>query len=101
MQLKATPWFIVSGEFSHPSAIFSCYVSRHACEGVLRPFTREPLGFGARQWFNIDDVGDDVLTLLSNGRKPVSGDLLHELEHLFGAGGEFEAKRLVACERRD
>jgi hypothetical protein len=47
-----------------PDAISVIAVTRSEIVGVLKRIAREPLTFGATEWFGLETVGSEILDLL-------------------------------------
>jgi hypothetical protein len=77
-------------------AIVSTLLSKTAdIGGVMRMINRHGgISFGALQWFGCDWIDPALLELLPSREEVIFPEMMHELQKLFGAGGEFEAKRM-------
>jgi hypothetical protein len=51
------------------------------------------LSFGVPLWFDRDSVDEALLQLLPGKEEEISPEMMEILKRLFGAGGEFEARR--------
>ena len=75
-------------------AIVSTLLSKTDICGVLRIINRHGgISFGAPMWFDRDAVDEALLQLLPGRDVEISPEMMESLKRLFGAGGEFEAKR--------
>jgi hypothetical protein len=52
------------------------------------------ISFGVPLWFDRDSVDEALLQLLPGKEEDISPEMTDSLKRLFGAGGEFEARRL-------
>lgn len=94
MAWKLARAFIICTELHQPDAISAAYVGRDERALVLRKISRKPLSFGEPIWFDSSAIGDDVLQLLPPREVEIDKHLAEELQRVFGAGGELEAKRV-------
>jgi hypothetical protein len=92
MVWKSAWAFVLSTELMHPALVVSTAVWN---DGVLvagRPYVQKPLTVGPVEWLPRNLVGDEVTALLPRGRMALDDDSIGELEAVFGAGSELEAR---------
>lgn len=94
MAWKMATGFVLCNELLEPDAICVAYVSRSERVLALRKISREPLSFGEPLWFDGSAIGEEVLQLLPPREVEIDAKLAAELQRVFGAGGELEARRI-------
>ena len=94
MAWKMATAFVLCNELFEPDAISAAYVSRNERVLVLRKISRKPLSFGEPVWFDGSVIGDEVLQLLPPREVEIDAKTADDLQRVFGAGGELEAKRI-------
>lgn len=94
MAWKLATSFVMSGELFQPELVHAIGVSADTALAAGRVILRQHKSVGPIQWLPESAIGDEILRLLPRGRIIVDDATMEILRRTFGAGGEFEARRL-------
>lgn len=94
MAWKLATSFILCNELHEPDAISAAFIGRDDRAVVLRKIIRKPLSFGEPIWLDGSSIGEEILQLLPPREVEIDKELAEELQRVFGAGGELEARRI-------
>lgn len=94
MAWKSATAFVLSTELMEPTFIVSTAVWREAAIAAGRPYITKPLTVGPVEWLPRNLIGDQIPALLPHVRTVLDAEAVNELQRVFGAGSELEAREV-------
>lgn len=82
MRVKMVRRFVMASELMQPDASMAIGVSHDFCEAAVQMINRNPLSFGAPDWLDRSNIGDEIPAMLPPRVGSVSDEQIALVHHL-------------------